>query len=223
MMRQVLRYVKIQWLSKYAKLVWLAIAIVLGVLQSNSYAQELPKNFQASTLDHKTQAEKSLSQNGLQLAHPVLILDKWLPDLSVLIIFSRKLADVENTDVKIGFYTLATGQWTLRDTATLGGYGHYLKIVSALHVRTKTGKHPKFFVISQLLGSEYGKRAASLYRTNVYWAEISPATFDIWHDSDLSKQFVATPEYREDDKSTDDINGVKNAADLRRRLKELPW
>jgi hypothetical protein len=221
MMHQVLLFIKIQWLFNYVKPIWMVL--VLSVLQSNGYAQELPKNFQASNLDQKTQAEKLLSQSGLQLAHPVLILDKWLPDLSVLVVFSRKLADIENTDVKIGFYTLAMGQWTLRDTAIIGGYGHYLKIVSALQARTKTGKHPKFFVISQLVGSEYGKRAASIYRTNVYWAEISSNTLDIWHDPDLSKQFMATPEYREDNKSTDDINGVKNAADLRRRLKELPW
>ncbi len=221
MMRQILSFVKIQLPIKYAKPI--LIAFMLSLLLPSSYAQVLPKNFQASAVDKKAQAEKFLSQSGLQLAHPVLILDKWLPDLSVLVVFTRKHTDIENTDVKIGFYTLAMGQWTLRDTAIIGGYGHYLKIVSALHLQTKTGKYPKFFVISQLVGSEYGKRAASLYRTNVYWAEISPSTFDIWHDPDLSSQFVATPEYREDDKSAQDIDGIKDAADLRRRLKDLPW
>jgi hypothetical protein len=221
MMRQVLHFAKTQLQTKYIEPI--LVALMLSIFQLSGYAQELPKNFQASTLDKKAQAEKFFSQSGLQLAHTVLILDKWLPDLSVLVVFTRKHTDIENTDVKMGFYTLARGQWTLRDTAIIGGYGHYLKIVSALHVQTKTGKYPKFFVISQLVGSEYGKRAASLYRTNVYWAEISPSTFDIWHAPDLSSQFVATPEYREDDKSTQDIDGIKDAADLRRRLKDLPW
>lgn len=221
MMRQVLHFAKTQLQTKYVEPI--LVALMLSIFQLSGYAQELPKNFQASAVDKKAQAEKFLSQSGLQLAHPVLILDKWLPDLSVLVVFTRKHTDIENTDVKIGFYTLAMGQWTLRDTAIIGGYGHYLKIVSALHVQTKTGKYPKFFVISQLSGSEYGKRAVSLHRTNVYWAEISPSTFDIWHDPDLSRQFIATPEYREDDKSTQDISGIKDAADLRRRLKELPW